>query len=245
MQLSGGGAVTVFTVGSGTTVSISGLTIEYGHGARAGGIYNNGALTLTNVTLANNTATEFDGLAASSLAAQRAMPRVSTITHTAKGCGGIFSFGMLNVSDSTLTNNSGGAIINGIHATATVTTSTISGNTASFAAGIDNGGTSTVTNSTISGNTAQNDGGGISDDNGTESIVNSTIANNSAARGGGLSVFFGSMTVTSSTVANNSATEGGGIYVHSGGNGSGSLQATLLANATGSNCGGPVAGGLQ
>jgi len=76
----------------------------------------------------------------------------------------------VTIDGLTITNgNTGGADGGGIynkHATLTINNSTISGNSARFAGGIENDGfqssaTLTVTNSTLSGNSAANIGGGI------------------------------------------------------------------------------------
>ncbi len=52
LTISGGNAVQVFNIASGT-VSISGLTVAEGSGSNGGGIYNGGALTLSNSTISN------------------------------------------------------------------------------------------------------------------------------------------------------------------------------------------------
>ncbi len=58
LTISGGGAVTVFTVSSGVTASISGLTITDGSSGAGGGIYNGGTLTVTNSTFSGNAANQ-------------------------------------------------------------------------------------------------------------------------------------------------------------------------------------------
>ena len=59
LTVSGAKAYDVFTVNSGTTVSISGLTIANGNSGSSygGGILNNGSLTVSNSTFSGNTAT--------------------------------------------------------------------------------------------------------------------------------------------------------------------------------------------
>jgi hypothetical protein len=142
--------------------------------------------------------------------------------------GGIENFGMLMVTNSTISGNSasstGGSTGGGIEnetGTLIVTNSTISGNSASSTGfgggsggGIDNfGGTLIVTNSTISGNTASGSnsvGGGIWNQ-ATLTLTNSTLSGNSANSGGGIRNT-GTVTVTNSTLSGNSATGvGGGI----------------------------------
>jgi hypothetical protein len=122
--------------------------------------------------------------------------------------------------------DTGGGIFINVHATLTITNSTISGNSAGAGGGIFNGAfggaTLTVTNSTISGNSAVSFAGGIlsSGDFGsaTLTVTNSTISGNSAGSfGGGIlnTGYAGSatLTVTNSTISGNSAgSYGGGMY---------------------------------
>jgi hypothetical protein len=72
---------------------------------------------------------------------------------------------------------------------ATLDALTITGGKASSGGGISvaSGGTATVTNSTLSGNTAANFGGGIfNDGSGTATVTNSTLSGNTANWGGGI-----------------------------------------------------------
>src|SRR5262249_47247643 len=55
LAVSGDDASRVFNIGSGTTVSIDGLTITLGHGLlRGGGVLNNGTLTLSHAVVSDN-----------------------------------------------------------------------------------------------------------------------------------------------------------------------------------------------
>ncbi len=137
--------------------------------------------------------------------------------------GGIFNdnTGTVNVTDSTIYNNSatddGGGIYNYSSGTVNVTDSTISGNSATYGGGIDNNsyGTVNVTDSTISGNSATTGGGG-------------GIFNDSS----------GTVNVTDSTISGNSATDGGGIFNDS--YGTVNMAGSILDNTTGGNCFGGV-----
>ncbi|HNG32164.1 MAG TPA: BACON domain-containing carbohydrate-binding protein [Blastocatellia bacterium] len=175
-----GGDYRIFTINSGKTVRISGLTIANGQtpsGQHGGGINNGGSLSLTNCVISGNTAVGAAG-------------------------GGLYSAGgPLVIANSTISGNNagrgGGGILNEKGAL-TMTACTISGNTAGSAgaAGIGPGGlwnspqagqsvTATLTNCTISGNTAfgNQTGGGIDNSSGdgdaTVNLINCTIANNS------------------------------------------------------------------
>jgi len=185
LAVSGNRSSRVFEIGGGTTVSISGLTIENGNAYQGGGIYNAGTLTVTNSTLSGNIGGSY---------------------YTGGQCGGISNGGTSTVTNSTLSGNygaySGGGFCN--FATLTMTNSTLSGNFA-FAngGGIWNGGTLTMTNSTLSGNYVQYSNGGGIDNSGTLTVSNSTLSGNSGANGGGM-LNEGALTIKNSIVANSS-----------------------------------------
>jgi hypothetical protein len=158
---------TVVTVNEGATVKITGVTIRNGlNSLEGGGIFNAGALTLSNSTVSGNSAT---------------------------GVGGIFNAGTLTVRNSTLSGNratdgSAGGIFN--DATLTVTNSTLSGNRATGVGGIvhgggiyNDGGTLTLSGSTLSHNSATV-GGGIDNIGGTVTLATTILAGNTASRSG-------------------------------------------------------------
>jgi predicted outer membrane repeat protein len=213
LAISGNNAVQVFSIASGATVAISGVTIENGAcGCSGGGIYNNGTLTLSNSTLSGNSTT---------------------------GSGGsIYNEGTLTVSNSILSGNfagSGGGIYN--DEKLTVSNSTLSGNSAAggTGGGIYNDGKATVSDSTLSGNSAS-EGGGIYNDY-AATLTNSTLSGNSATSSGGGIYNDETLTVTNSTLSGNSAPSGsgGGIYNDE----TATLKNTLLAHgASGGNCSG-------
>lgn len=145
------------------TVSISGLTIT---GSDAGGIFNNGTLTLTNVTVSGNRA--FVGA-------------------------GIYNSGYLTLTGSTVSDNhaitEGGGLFNNtgggdqgvVSGSMTLVNSTVSGNTAGTGGGgIASGGPLTLINSTVSDNSAGSAGGGLAHEGGLL-LSNSLVAGNSAS----------------------------------------------------------------
>ena len=181
------------------TATISGMTIQHGNSAGAGGgIENFGTLSVTNSSLSGNRAIS--------------------------GGGGIATQGSLTVTGSTFSGNSvqsgsgGGIAVSG--GTATITNSTFSGNTALSGGGIANQfATLTMTDSTFSSNNATQ-GAGIENDNaGTLNVTNSTFSGNAAIGIGGGMYNFGTLNVTNCTLSGNSATGGaggGGIGVSGG-----------------------------
>ena len=196
-----GGDYRIFTISSGATVAISGLTISNGRGyliqtngplpqvSKGAGIYNSGTLTLSHCVVSGN---------------------------SGYGLGGIYNdSGTLTVSSSAISGNTDVGIYN-YSGTLTLNDSTISGNTAS---GIRHyGGRLIVRHSTISGNNAV----GVHQEDSRGSVVgeitNSTISGNVSSDGGGIFLQDGTMTITNSTITDNRSTAyaAGGIFARPG-----------------------------
>jgi hypothetical protein len=164
----------------------------------------------------------------------------------------------VTLSGVTITNGSssygsGGGILND-HATLTVSSCTLSGNSAGSGGGISNDGvvggsaTLTINNSTLSGNSAGYGGGLFNDSraggSATLTINNSTLSGNNADIGGGIfnDGFEGSsatLTINDSTLRGNSASSSGGIF-NNGAGGSATLtinNSTLSGNSASSSGG--------
>ncbi|MDX2077622.1 MAG: hypothetical protein SFZ02_14430 [bacterium] len=128
--------------------------------------------------------------------------------------------GTLTISNSTFSGNSastdGGAIFN--YGSLTISNSTFSGNSATFGGAIFNSDRNlTISNSTFSGNSASNDGGAIhSSMSSFLTISNSTFFGNSATDEGGAIFNSGFLTISNSTFSGNSATNGGVIFSNFG-----------------------------
>jgi hypothetical protein len=238
VTISGDNSVEVFSVETGVTATLSGLTVSGGNpggGADGGGISNAGALTVTNSIIESNTAGIGGGIYnVDTLTVTGSIIQDNTSESTFGGAG-IYNGGTLAISDSTIADNTasqlgnGGGIANGQFGTLTVTSSTIETNTADEGGGgIENSGTVTVFESTIAGNSAV-EGAGIDTGGGTVTVIGSTIANNrEALDGGGIAIFQSTVLLVNSTIAGNSASRyGGGIAIENGGRSSngGSLLA--------------------
>ncbi len=158
----------IFTVNSGETVSLSGLTISGGNAVYGGGVDNLGSLTVANSIITNNVASGNGG----------------AIDNSYDGAS-------LTVTNSSFTNNSasgqdgwGGAIEN--EGIMTVTDSVFTGNSATFGGAVfnetsaNNSGTlSTIDGSTFRGNSATGWGGAITNSHvGTLSITNTAFTDN-------------------------------------------------------------------
>ncbi len=200
-------------VTAGTTISISGMTIQGGAVSGDGGAVN---------IFSNVTAALIDcGISASG---------ASGLGGGIKTSGTLFLNG---VQISASSASSGGAIYN--DRTAVVMNSTLNANTATNGNGgaIWNTGASSdlmLVNSTLSGNTATLSGGGLMNGN-AASLINVTIAGNSAVDGGGLHRGgLGTTLVRNSLIADNSITSGTGPDV----NGAiSSLGNNLIGNTAG------------
>lgn len=200
ITLDGGGGDRVLVVDAGLDVTVSYLTLTNGYGYQlAGGVLNNGTLTLDHAAVTNNTMTTDAG-------------------DFWQGGGGIYngSNATLNLVDSTVADNFSGWTGAGIYAffgtTTNILRSTISGNVAAdVAGGLRTLGNLNIDNSTISGNTSTTwHGGAAFITDGVANVTNSTVTGNNAPGGttGGLFVgTFGpssaTMNIQNSIVANN------------------------------------------
>ena len=233
------------------TVTINGVTIKEGTAPDGGGIFNNGgSVTLTNSTIASNTATATGGGGIVNFGGGSVALTNSTVaSNTAPTGGGIFNQeGSITLANSTVASNTastnGGGIYNVLDGSVTLTNSTIASNTASTNGGgifsIGLGNSITVTNSTVADNTGATNGGGIYNSNGSVALTNSTVTGNTGVTiGGGILNNGGSVTLTNSTVASNTAPTGGGIFNQGG---SITLANSIAANSlnSGNDCTGTI-----
>ena len=187
----------VFTVDSGETISLSGITISGGNagGGNGGGVDNSGTLTVSDSVLTGNTALEGGGLfnAGTVTVTDSTFDGLSG-SQSAEFGGGLYNEGTATVKDITFTLNTtfsssgnstfdGGAIYNASLGTVTVTNSTFTSNTANQGGGLANYGTATVKSSTFTSNFGDGDGGGIFN-GGTLTASASTFGINYAELGG-------------------------------------------------------------
>jgi hypothetical protein len=220
----------IFSINSGKTVLLNGLTIKNG----IGGIFNTGTLTLSDSIITFCAATNGGGIYnAGTVTVNNSTIRNSGATFG----GGIYNTGTVTVNNSVIVNNiaNGGS---GISNTGTlfVNNSTIDNNMADVGGGIDNlNGMVTITNTTIAGNNSGAGGGGISNrGTGTVTLSNSAIANNISGGCGGI-CSNGTMIVTNTTIARNSSSSSSGGIGYSG---TVTLSNSTVAGNTSKNCGG-------
>jgi Right handed beta helix region len=187
-----------------TNSTIAGNTANYG-----GGVLHSyyGTLTITNSTIAHNGG---GGVGVGYIEGRNTTIMNSAIADNA-GYGVSIRGG--TITNSTIANNGGTGVVNVFDAL-TITNGTISGNSGGFRGGVNNaGGTLTITNSTISGNTAGGSGGGVVNTtpygvDPTLIITNSTISGNTAGTYGGIENFGGTLTLIRTLVSGNTAPVG-------------------------------------
>jgi parallel beta-helix repeat protein len=156
--------------------------------------------------------------------------------------GGIYNYGTLSVTNTTLLGNSaggGGGIYND-RGTVSVTNSTLSGNSASWGQGsgiYGYYGTLTVSNSTLSANTSP--GSVIYQGYGTLTVANSTLSNNNSSPNGVIYVSRVNGTISNCTLVGNTGT---GIMVY-GDNTIAITNSTLSGNSSNNGTGAVYNGG--
>jgi predicted outer membrane repeat protein len=193
----GAGTNRIFTVSSGKTVILSGVTFTGGFltgSVQGGAIYNSGTLTLTRCSFTENAASR-GGAIFSDPTGNVTLTECSFSGNQSSGGAAIYNQGTMTLTRCTLSGNTanlgrGGAIYNmsgGQMQPLTLTQCTLSGNTAQNGGAIySQGGPLTLTHCTISGNTVtesgqlQTGGGGVSILGGSLSLTNCLIAGNIA-----------------------------------------------------------------
>jgi hypothetical protein len=210
-------AGSVFTIGSGATVTIQGVTIKNGNSYYGGGIYNTGTLNLKGISITGNTANYGGGInnqgtvnmyTGSSITSNNGYIGGGIYNGGDWGAGTVNMYtgssigGTLPGEGNTVT-YSGGGIYNWYGTVNMYEGSSITGNAAigngAGAGGILNSGGQTVnmySGSSITGNTASELGGGIENSGIVNMYSGSSITSNTARFGGGICIDIGGGTVT-------------------------------------------------
>jgi len=260
IQISGQGAVGVFSVTSTGNVVLNSLTIANGsanNGLGGGAIYNTGTAMLNRCTITGNTAIDLAGGGVYNLGTM-VMTQCLLTGNTAPGGGAIDNQGTMTVNQCTVANNGAYYYGGGIYAyggTLTVNKCILTGNSTaaygynaySYGGGIYNwGSTVTVNESTLSGNYSTYYGGGIATYEGSTTLNQSTLYGNSAQLAGGIYIFYSTLTNFNSIIAGNAGTAGGGggdIWNDSGGtmflSGTNIIQDIYNSSSTNAIMGGP------
>lgn len=205
VAVSGQDARRALVVNAGVSATVIGLTLRDGYGYDlAGGVLNNGSLTLDRVSVTDNVVTT-GGI------------------DFWKGGGGIYNgdgatlvLRDSTVRDNTVTGGAGGGVYGFFNSTVTIERSTVSGNSANdVGGGIRSLGNTTIVNSTISGNASTGwHGGGVFHTDGTLTLSSSTVTGNTSPGGTAGGLFLGSFgapngaaSLQSSVIAGNSGDE--------------------------------------
>ncbi len=192
----GPGTNRIFTVSSGTSLALLGLTLTGGNGGGAAqngngnAIVNFGTLALTRCTLSGNTRISGSGGAILNDGGALSLTQCTLSANSTTNGGAIFqTTGTLTLTQCTLSGNQagndGGAIYNQTGAL-TLTQCTLSGNTTDSEGGAiyTQSGALTLTHCTLSGNQASSSGGAIFNQSGTPALNNSIVAGNTTEVGG-------------------------------------------------------------
>ena len=161
LSISGNNAGRVFLVESGAFAALAGMTITGGSGAFiGGGVRNDGTVTITRVTMTGNSADHGGGLGNTGTAT--VIDSTFSGNFGLNEGGGLENYGALTLVNSTIAGNAsprGGGIANAGGGTLNVTNSTISGNSGG---GLDNiDGTVLLTNTIIAAQTLGGDINGL------------------------------------------------------------------------------------
>ena len=236
---------TAVTINGSPTVQMQNFIIQNGSSAEGAGIHlNGGDLTLLNVTLSGNDATNQGGALYVASGSSITLNDVTMNLNTAVNVGGaIYNNGSLTatnltVTDSTATNGAGlynnntalindgtfqrntavqngGAIYNALAGDLTLEISGISNNDASNGAGVANVGSLQLVDTNIgSGNEATGVGGGLHN-SGQATLTRSTIVQNTGVTAGGI-YNTGTLNATNSTLSRNTSDNGAGLYNQNG-----------------------------
>jgi hypothetical protein len=252
LAVSGNHAFSVFSVTSGVTTgaTISGLTIENGFAAQGGGIDNLGSLRLTNdVVSGNATQSGANGSGSTAVTINASTTTLNFGGGNGGDGGGIFSAGILVLTNDTISSNTTGSGGSG----PTGSTSTITGNDDTITQGAGNGGSGAglyntgsvvLSGDTFSKNSTGAGGAGESDTTMTFSGDNDTTLQGGGSGGSGGGIFStGSLRLTNTTVAGDSTGSGGndpgsGIFDQTGNN-----DTLIQSVGSGGNGGGLFVGG--
>jgi beta-glucanase (GH16 family) len=190
LELSGGDSDRVLIVDAGSNATLKHLTVTDGYGWQlAGGILNNGTLTLDHVTVTDNMMATDAG-------------------DFWQGGGGIYNGdgATLHLVDSSVVGNnagwSGGGIYSFFNTTTLIERSTIAGNVSNdVGGGLRLLGNATIINSTISGNESTGwYGGALFVTDGVVDLTNTTIADNVSPSFAQADVFVGTFTAANATL---------------------------------------------
>ena len=223
-------------------VSNSSFTNNWGEGGLGGGIHNEGTLTVSNSYFDQNRG-HGGGIYNNGVANVAKGWFDQNNDPDSSGAGGIQNDGIMTVSNSLFSANNSSTGAGGIQNNGMLTVSNcyFSSNSAPQAGAIYNNGTLTVSNSAFDINWSYSSGGGIRN-YGTAILTNSTLADNSGNLDHTAVSNSGTLTVTNSTFSANRILYGGGI--NNDQNGTVTLKNSIVAiGVGGGHCSGTIIDG--
>jgi len=225
----------IFDVQNGAEVTISGLTVSYGHGNLGGGVScNNSTLTLNSVIIRFNVSSSYGGGIYSDNCNLTLDDTLVTINTAAEGSGGIYLYDSeVEISESSIINNGTGENRPGggvycYDSRLSMTETSLSENSSGTGGGVYAIGATSILildHSLVAGNLAAVEGGGVAMSEGRSlTITNSTISGNAANKyGGGINTRVVTSIAHSTVVENVADADGdnegyaGGLFCYSGG----------------------------
>jgi len=209
----------IFHVLSSITADISGVTLTNGWGLVGGAIYNQGYLTLSDSTLADNVATGEGGAINNISPGSLVMTSCELYGNEADSGGAIYSVTDLSIDDSSIIQNEAARYGGGMYVVGSADTEITDSYVGENIAGERGGGIATLSpvnlvDSTVEWNTAGTFGGGLYmyTGNAVVDAFRTDFASNFADEGAGIYNFWGDLTLRRVGVfANHATTMGGGI----------------------------------
>lgn len=213
LSISGNNERNIFTIGAGTAVTLTDLTLMNGVDDQ-GAIYNDGGrLTLMDSVFVNNGSADHLYGAIFNESGEVSLQDSQVMNNQSEYGAGILNDGFLQVSNTLFQNNSsryGGAVAVMGGQAVIVGSEIISNVSSSVGGGIFNQSQLTIIDTQILSNTTSNLGGGVLNDNGGDlSISGAVLGFNKAADGGGLANRW-ELTITETLFSENVAVDGGG-----------------------------------
>lgn len=255
--IDGGGVTRVLRVEAGANVTVSRVTVRNGTIAGdGGGISTSGPLTINDAVFTGNRATLDGGAVINDVGPATLTINNSTFiaNNAGRAAGAIRNRGTATLANISVVDNhqtdfagrAGGGIASAFNTTLTLTSSTVSGNSANGlggSGGIANQGTATLDGVRVASNRAADHGGGIANA-GQMTLRNSAVDENvvtgtSAANDGGGVTNYGVLTVTGTRITGNVAGHDGGGLANEFG-----ATATVSGSTIGANRAGNSGGGV-
>lgn len=213
LSISGNNERNIFTIGAGTAVTLTDLTLMHGIDDQ-GAVHNAGGyLTLIRSTLVNNGSVDHLYGAIFNESGEVSLQDSQVMNNQSRYGAGIVNGGLLQVSNTLFQNNSsqfGGAVAVMSGSAVIEGSEIISNASSSVGGGLFNQSQLTIIDTQILSNTTSNLGGGILNYNGGDlSISGAVLGFNKAHHGGGLANRW-ELTITGTLFSENVAVSGGG-----------------------------------